>query len=643
MYKSFLQLFPDSLIFLQNDRDNFLSSEFYEQSKFSQETGEQKQKEGYAPMYSVNSFHTEPDVIKQSLEQYKQNRKAVKKLPTSPRFKENLKTIQACFVDLDLRKEGVAIDIERKKKEVFALLEKCPVPPTCTVITKNGLQALWKIEDDYCNSPDTKYVKLYSEVELGIIAWSKTIGGYGDQVKDVARILRLPGFYHLKNPKEPFYVEWWKMSMQSYSLDELYDFFATYIPPKKEVTTPLEFTPIIFSDKKSFNLSEEFNNHVNIRDAVIRSFQAVGATFTVDGDNHRWWINNVITGNFFSKEGKNIACTTSGKEPYSGPPFAVVIQIFKRYGKEARDAIKFINETWGSQLNLNDWKSRELVLTPIENKSSDDLSDEFQKPTKIFTWGTDRLNKEITPIQTHHFIILAGNSGAGKTAFAFDVAFKNARENKRVFYLSLEMSRDEIITRAARTHAGITKIEWRDKSTIPDYKMAAAKRKINEMSQEKNLILQGFRQGIMPTVENIFLMIEQINPDLTFVDNFDLIAKDKSVSEYTEQTRIADEFMHKCHDLLRPVIVIHHKNPKNKISGLGGVRGSGKITDNCNIALACSRKWKADATPKENARFTVAHEKDRDFGGLNLAEVYFKGGTFVDEYGLLERPDFWDK
>ena len=163
------------------------------------------------------------------------------------------------------------------------------------------------------------------------------------------------------------------------------------------------------------------------------------------------------------------------------------------------------------------------------------------------------------------------------------------------------------------------------------------------------MILQGFSEGILPTVESIFALIEELNPDLTIVDNFDLIAKDKGVSYYEEQTRISTEFMNKCHDRERPVIVIHHKNPKSKIQGLGGLRGSGKIPDNCNIALACSREWSEMNDPKKNAEFIVMHEKDRDFGGLNIATIYFKHGTFVDEYEektALERAaqvEFWNK
>ena len=112
------------------------------------------------------------------------------------------------------------------------------------------------------------------------------------------------------------------------------------------------------------------------------------------------------------------------------------------------------------------------------------------------------------------------------------------------------------------------------------------KEKLEELKEGKNLILKGFGGEMTPTVENITNMIQEIKPDLTIVDNFDLIVKESSISEYSEQNRIANQFMDFCHNTLNPVIMIHHLNPKNKNSGISALRGSGKIADDCDMAIS---------------------------------------------------------
>lgn len=423
----------------------------------------------HAPMYTVNAFNEDPTP---AYELYKKNRGADMKLPATPRFKENLKAIQSCFLDLDLKKEGT-IDgaIDEKKAKVYKLLDELEFCPSVVVFTKNGMQCLWKIDDDGCNNPTPEYLKLYDDVERGLIEWSKTIGGYGDKVKDVTRIFRLPGYDHLKNPQEPYRVEAWSMTrQQSYSLQELYEWVKQYIPEKVEIES-IPFTPVDFGGKESFDLGEAVNASVDIRDAVARAFMAVGVTFELHRDGFRWILGGRLTGNFFSKEGKNVACTTSGTEPFSGPPFAVIVQIFKAYGRSNKDALLFINETWGSVLLNKNVKQheeiiKEEVVSQIENDSShvateaDRFIEEImaRRYQNYFSWGMEEVDRRGGLLTLGRMAIIGGQHSAGKTTYITELVKENSK-TKKAMLIPLEMGTDYTMMMLAVNRFNETKHE----------------------------------------------------------------------------------------------------------------------------------------------------------------------------------------
>lgn len=537
------------------------------------------------------------------------------------RKKEKLIRLNAVYADLDVAKEGDNTQnvLELKQGLLRAFSDK--IVPNFVIDTKNGLQPLWLIDDAKINDETQA---LYVKVILGIIEWSKQFGSKGDQVKDVTRVLRLPEYNHMKS--EPYLCTVSRLSNMKNSLEDLAEAF-----PYEEKIQP----KIQIEHKEGATYSEI--DRLDIKDLIIRAFRESGRSAEFDKQD-RLVLDGRLTGTFQGKNGDRNYLASSSHEPFKGNRITAVADIL---GVTNKEAFKWILQEFNiSPLEAKQKeKAKEEAKKVIEEKNDrlDELLNEVDKEVKVFTWGTDLLNKKITPIQSHHFIILAGYTGAGKTAFAFDVAWKNAKEGKKVLYLSLEMTRKEILVRGARAYAGIQKAEWRDRKSIPEYKKKIFRERITELDQEKNLILKGFHGGTIPTVEAIFELINQIDPDLTFVDNFDLIAKAENVNEYTEQTRIAKAIMNKCHDEERPVIVIHHKNTKSMNKGIGGNRGSGKIGDDANVSLSVSRTWEEDASEEDNAKFVVKHEKCRDFGGFDIAEVYFQHGTFVDEFKTREK------
>lgn len=158
----------------------------------------------------------------------------------------NLSKLNACFGDLDIGKEG-AISPERREEAKTALAAKLmflECPPTEIVYTKNGLQPRWRLEQTIITK---ETLELFGQVEEGIIEWSVRNGCAGDTVKDLTRILRLPGFYHVKDPADPFLCTLEVIDAEkTFSLTELKQCFP--IEPKGEIADSIKKSELKRSD-----------------------------------------------------------------------------------------------------------------------------------------------------------------------------------------------------------------------------------------------------------------------------------------------------------------------------------------------------------------------------------------------------------
>lgn len=101
---------------------------------------------------------------------------------------ENIVAVRTYYVDVDgLKDKGPTLE-----KMITARLK-----PSAIVETKNGVHAYWYARDgvpvDY---------GMYRRVQKGLI---KAFGG-DKSVQDIARVLRIPGTLHQKNPEDPFTV-----------------------------------------------------------------------------------------------------------------------------------------------------------------------------------------------------------------------------------------------------------------------------------------------------------------------------------------------------------------------------------------------------------------------------------------------------
>lgn len=126
--------------------------------------------------------------------------KTVNEFKTAERRIANLQRICAWAVDMDAG----------SKKEQLEKIRKSPLVPSSVVETKRGFQCYWRAK----NAKPEHWNAIVLERLVPYFGADKN-------ARDMARILRVPGFYHLKNPAEPFLVrEVWSWDV-AYHEEEL--------------------------------------------------------------------------------------------------------------------------------------------------------------------------------------------------------------------------------------------------------------------------------------------------------------------------------------------------------------------------------------------------------------------------------------
>jgi hypothetical protein len=514
---------------------------------------------------------------------------------------ENCKKLRYVYGDLDIAKAGdgqTREERESKKNNLLkSMIEKCE--PTLVIDTSNGLQPLWAITD---NEPTEENRAKYTQVIKGIIEWSKQYGCMADNVYDVSRILRLPGYYHQK--EEPYLCQTIYNANKKYSLDQLKIIFPY------EETKPT-FTPVVSSDKNYSEVDE-----IDFRDLITKAFASKGRPVQFDESGHMIDPQGGTTGTFIGRKGKRDYLASSSHEPFKGNRVTAVADIL---GVDNKEAFKWICKEYNIKLKpvtTND-------LTPIKVKKDYKLR---------YTWGTRTLDTSFAIIKRGNFIVLAAKSGSGKTTFAFDMAIKNANLGHKVIFLSLEMDEQEIKEDFARKYAGYTIQEELDYE-IPEYKQDAFNKKIEYINSIDNLKIIGIRRDGNTRWTDIEEIVKQNSDvDLLFVDNLDLISSEERENDLERQKRIVKSILNFTSLTKIPVVLIHHyrKSPASgKDSGLDEMSGSGKIRDGADRIVKVTRNGNLDAVYPDKFKSVVYLQKGRGYPE-SMKDVYFIKGTFVD-------------
>lgn len=574
MDKEFLQYFPSHMIQTFDDREyterkDSRLTRLGNPSNFTRAEMEELNKRGAGIFFTPNQFD-------------------------GTRRKESCKGINAWFMEMDAM----------TKEDQMQMIQMSPLPPSFIVETKKSLHTYWLSED---GTP-----KNFEQIQRRLIYNFQS----DPACKDCSRVMRVPGFMH--NKQTPGFLVKVKLAEpnRKYTEQQMMDAFKAEPKQEKQVMDTIKrlsndiWERMAHLDNKMMLQRLSGHGIVNNEHFTFRPRPTGGEYIDVNDQPADAWVD----------EDGMIGSNCKG-----GPTW---IQWVAYYGRSKEDILKWFKE------KCADMASTQLTQDIIESNelTAGELSiDKYFSSRKIFTWGVKTLDEEATILQQEQYNVLAGETGCGKTAFAYQMALKNA-EKYRVLFLSLEMSNESLVFRYALHKMKITPYEWK--------RGEVDRREVERIIKEipKNLIFHRFAGDV--NIDLIKQVIENGNYDLVFIDNLGYIDS-KEREQNDKMMNISRELKWLANETKSCIIAIHHfrkQAGKNSvvIRSMNSLMGSAKVSHDVNLVIQILRNMDENATAEEKAEVSIAVQKDRDFGLGGVYKVCYKNGEYKPIYKYVE-------
>lgn len=250
---------------------------------------------------------------------------------------DNLQFINSWFVEID---KG---DSNLSKEEMFFKIKKGLIP-TMIVESKNGYHVYWKAKDatkeNWRKLLSTRLVPFYS----------------GDKkAKDLARILRTPGFYHMKDPSDPFLVKRIEINKIEYSEREMFHFYKDLVTEKKQKRKLQR----IRKENPELNIFWDKVTNINCEYAL----EKLSGTDYVSGEIYEFRENSSGTKNIYVN-GKSSSCWIDqngliGSSDSGGPTIA---QWLNWFHKDYKKVIEIIEKEFPECKNQNQINQTQMML-----------------------------------------------------------------------------------------------------------------------------------------------------------------------------------------------------------------------------------------------------------------------------------------
>jgi len=258
--------------------------------------------------------------------------------------------------------------------DALGILAQFPIPPTATVRSGGGIQAIWKFADPL---PATDALPFLARWGATWAQMATRNNVHIDNVFDIPRVLRLPGTYNPKHDPPKLVtcdVDWGR----TYSLDDLDQF--TIDPPQPPPTAPRSTTPYIGPKRPG----DAFNATHTAQDVLIRHGWTFGKRDQGTGDEH--WVRpgkdkrQGTSATVYAADGHTCVWTSAVdglKEKGSYDPLGLYVRLF--HGGDFGEATRTLSEQgYGEQsITTLDW------ATLIGDAPAAMAADEWPDPEPI--------------------------------------------------------------------------------------------------------------------------------------------------------------------------------------------------------------------------------------------------------------------
>lgn len=502
------------------------------------------------------------------------------------RDKSSVTGISAWICEIDWLEKGV------QEK----LIKLSPLKPSLVLESKSSYHMYWFAKDwsienrnDICNG-------------------LRNFFDWDPAVVDISRVLRLPWYYHCKNPQDKFMI-WIHDFHNVYYTEE--DMMKAY-PNKQSVSELKRLNNKKETEAKRDLWWDYFRDRVKEMDTMEVLGNISWTSFvnneTIDfqrnaNGTYQIMIDGRSIGAWIDKNNK------IGSYSWWWPNWTNWVF---RYGNcNWSELARWIKDNYPEMCESK-------VVKKKEKKEITESMQDVDRSRKIpYTRWLPSLDRRFGKFDRWHFIVTVWESGSWKTEFTFFQARANADAGVKVCYIALEMTKQNMIDRLAMKHAGISKVQKNEWKVYDDQKVKF-KEKRHELRYYKNLDIVHLEEPTLDVISEYILEKKKEWYELFYIDNLWFIVGDNREEEINltaRASRVIKELTNK-HNIT--INLIHHFNKwswkdRNWPRSLASIRSSWKIENDADFVIQVWRDMEEEQEGVLDKQVWIVLQKDREY------------------------------
>jgi len=247
--------------------------------------------------------------------------------------------------------------------------------------------------------------------------------------------------------------------------------------------------------------------------------------------------------------------------------------------------------------------------------------------------GYEKLDETIDGIRPEHLWIIGGYTNSGKTAASLNIVANLIRQNKKIVFYSLEMSKTDILSRLLgimTEQSGVTILKGFPHDEI---KVENAMNKI----KNSDIAIYNEKYDIADIYMSILEESLKNKIDLVVVDFLQLITAKGTKSEYETITSVILELQQVAKKTKIPIIVlsqISNEGARNSHDVVMSFKGSGTIASAADLAIEIcigeedKNEWRRKMNEGEPVVMKWNIRKNRH-GKVGYIDMEFNGRTGI--------------
>lgn len=522
------------------------------------------------------------------------------------------------------------------KEEQMEKISSSPVPPSLVIETKHWYHLYRFIQwNNESWLPVTKEnVEQRKRICWGVrnyFNWDKKI------CSDISRVLRVPGFNHLKDIDDPFLCEIVDWSKKYYTPDEMLKWYPDTQTEAEKNMGDVEYETI-FKKQLTNDGAWDRIRDMDCREMLerlswSREFHWEIITFH---PNWNWttqiWCNWKSTGCWLDRQWKIWSYDkawpnwTNWVQRYSRE-YWIPIDRKEIYARIKREFPGVIPE-------------KKISLERVQNFSKEVLPDaswviaeEEWVPLTIwektpFTWWLPSLDDKFWKIDYHRFVVAVWESWAWKTEYTLFQARKNADLWHKVCYISLEMWKAWLIERQCMKRAWVSKPQ-RDAKDLSPHQLEVMKEMQQKLWNYPNLDIIWLKDTSLAGLLSAIRYKAKEGYVLFYIDNMWFIKWE--TEDELEVTKLASrELKTLTNELKISIVLLHHFNKGSSVERYAprwkaSIRGSGKIENDADYIFQVYRDFETWTSMAQ-----ILLEKDRIRWEPATVPINFVKGDYED-------------